>query len=345
MATAYHMVHYRKVVQSGSVELATTFEAACRAALGEEDPQKNSLWNRVFDRVFTDPEGMQQQVILNRVADLTSAVFGEMCLIDTKSMQAILAQTPSTVSLSQVTVAEIYDLHESEAPTGSQFVRGMAYWLAIGDHLLFVRTNSMSPRLMHKYFAWLLTGKAVGYPDGAEFALQAEFNKAAIPTNIGDIKAFRVKGGSAPQFVANVVDDEPKEVSTTKKVADKFVAFSQAVPIIRAILGEEKTQSLVDSLGPQEYLAVDASVKVRGRRTEASKEKLRELTSGLDDLTDGTIQIEGRDGKISDGDAILRTSMPFALIAEGASLLDFNNVADQLQLVYSRFVQDGMIQS
>ncbi|MFS8143732.1 hypothetical protein [Rhizobium sp. BR 249] len=345
MATAYHMVHYRKVVSCGADKLEATFEAACRGSLGETDANNISLWNRVFDRVFSDPEGMQQQIILNRVADLTSAVFGEMCMVDTKSMQALLAHNPSTVSLSQVTVAEIYDLHESEAPSGSQFVRGMAYWLAIGNHLFFVKTNSMSQRLMQKYFNWLLIGKNAGYPAGAEIDFQAEFNKAAVPSNIGDIKAFRVKGGSAPQFVANVVEDQMKEVSTTKKIADRFVAFSQAVPIIRAILGEEKTKSLVDSLGPQEYLSVDASVKVRGRRTEASKMKLKELTAGLDDLTDGTIQIEGRNGRISDGDAILRTTMPFALVTEGASLLEFNNVADQLQVVYSRFVQDGMIEA
>jgi hypothetical protein len=339
------MVHYRRVVSGDGVQLDKTFEEACRGALGETDDSSVSLWNRVFDRVFADPEGMQQQIILNRVADLTSAVFGEMCLVDTKSMQALLAHTPSTVTLSQVTVAEIYDLHESEAPSGSQFVRGMAYWLAIGNHLFFVKTSSMSPRLMQKYFAWLLVGKDASFPAGTSFDLQAEFNMAAVPGDVGDIKAFRVKGGSAPQFVANIIEDEVKEVSTTKKVADKFVAFSQALPIIRAILGDDKTKSLVDSLGPEEYLSVDASVKVRGRRTAGSKAKLRELTSGLDDLTDGSIQIEGKNGRISDGDAILRTTMPFDLVAEGASLLDFNNVADQLQVVYSRFVQDGMIKA
>ena len=39
--------------------------------------------------------------------------------------------------------------------------------------------------------------------------------------------------------------------------------FDQAVPIVKALVGEKRANSLVDSLGPNEYLSVDASVKVR----------------------------------------------------------------------------------
>src|SRR6185503_5680040 len=101
--------------------------------------------------------------------------------------------------------------------------------------------------------------------------------------------------------------------------------------------------SLVDSLGPNEYLSVDAAVKVRGKRTEQSKERMHQLANELADLTDGSVHVEGKDGKFSDEDAILRTRMPFNLPHEGSNFLDFDNVADQLQVVYSRFVQDGKI--
>jgi hypothetical protein len=46
---------------------------------------------------------------------------------------------------------------------------------------------------------------------------------------------------------------------------------------------------------------------------------------------------------MTDEDAILRTRMPFALAHEGGYLLEFENVADQLQEVYVRFVKDGKI--
>ncbi len=345
LATAYHMVHYRFVQKTDGTPLSLNFESCCRSVLGTKDKSDIPLWIRIQDRIYQSSEGLKQQVILNRVADLNSAVFGEMCLVDSKGIQALLEQKASKVELSDITTAEIYDLQEREAPEGSQFIRGMAYWLAIGNHLLFVKTQSMSPALMHGYFDWLLRGKPTSIPDGDKFVLQAELDKSKISGDIGDIRNLRVKGGSTPQFVVNTVpvEGEIKQVRTSRKIADRFVEFKQAYPIVEALLGKAKAKSLVASLGDEEYLAVDASVRVRGRRTQESKAKLKELTNELADLTDGTVLIEGKGGKISDGDAILRMTMPFELSQSGSNLLDFNNVADQLQTVYSRFVQDGMI--
>jgi hypothetical protein len=114
---------------------------------------------------------------------------------------------------------------------------------------------------------------------------------------------------------------------------------------VRALVGEKRAKSLIDRLGPNEYLAVDAQLKVRGRRTEESREQMQKLAGELADLTDGKVQVEGKDGKLSDEDAILRTRMPFNLPQEGSNFLDFDNVSDQLQEVYTRFVKDGKIKA
>jgi hypothetical protein len=113
--------------------------------------------------------------------------------------------------------------------------------------------------------------------------------------------------------------------------------------VVEALFGKAKANSLVESLGPNEYLAVDASVKIRGSRTVESQERMQELASEIADMTDGKVQVEGKDGKVSDDDAILRTKMPFDLPHEGSNFLDFENVADQLQEVYARFKADGKI--
>lgn len=72
---------------------------------------------------------------------------------------------------------------------------------------------------------------------------------------------------------------------------------------------------------------------------------LQKLSNELADRGDGKVEVIGKHGKIVDGDAILRTKMPFDLPHEGSSLLDFDNVADQLREVYLRFVKDGKIKS
>jgi hypothetical protein len=348
MPTAYYMVHYRRF-EAGAANLnGATIETLCRSSLDVADSANVKLWERAQDRLFDVGDSDGRQILLNKVADLSSAVFGEMCLVQSSDLQALLELKPSKVQLSDLTMAEIFNLGERSAPTGSQFVRGMAYWLAIGNHIFFVKTHSMSAEYLHAYLNWLVKIRTQTLDPSISFTLQAEFDQATVSGDIGDIRSLQVKGKAAPQISVSApqqADGADRVVKTARTVADKLVQFGQAVPIVEALFGKAKADSLVASLGVGEYLAVDASVKVRGKRTTESRVKLRELANDLADLTDAEVRVEGKDGKMSDGDAILRTRMPFNLPHEGSNLLEFDHVADQLQEVYTRFVKDGKIKA
>lgn len=346
MPTAYHMVHYRRF-DAGLADLkGATLEGLCRSALDMSDISKMTLWERPQHRLFDIGGGDGRKIFLNKVADLSSAVFGEMCLAQTHDLQALLKLEPSKVQLSEITTAVVYNLDEREAPSGSQFIRGMAYWLAIGNHVFFVKTNSMTSDLLHSYLDWLLKSCTSVVAANIDFLLQAEFDKTQAAGDIGEIRSLRMSGKASPAMsVSTPMADGQKEVKTSRKIADRFVQFGQAVPVVEALFGKSKADSLVESLGPNEYLAVDATVKVRGRRTEESRAKFQNIANDLAEMSDAKVQIEGKDGRVSDGDAILRTRMPFSLLHEGSNLLEFDNVADQLQEVYSRFVKDGKIKA
>jgi hypothetical protein len=347
MPTAYHMVHYRFFKPQN--RNASTLEALCRAALDSQD-NGLTLWQRVIDRVFDLPDVGSRKVVLNSVADLSSAVFGEMCLIQNDGLQALLELTAASVQTSNITTAQIFHLQERKAPQNSQFIRGMVYWLSIGNHLFFVKTQSMTAEYLRQYLEWLLKSRTGALPSNATITLQAEFDRSQVQGDIGDIQSLKVSGSAVPlsvQAAAKAGESSTKFTKTVRetarKIVDRSAIFEQAVPIVEALLGARKTRSLVESLGPNEYLAVDASIRVRGRRTVESKERMQQLANELADLTDGKVLVEGKDGKISDEDAILRTRMPFNLPHEGSNFLEFNNVADQLQEVYTRFVKDGKI--
>ncbi len=344
MATAYHMVHYRKFEADGSSP--GSLEVLCRKALDHKGSRSDALWSRADDRMFDLKDEVGGKILLNKVADLSSAVFGEMCFIESRGLQALLQLTASKVQLSDLTVAEIYDLQERAAPTGSQFIRGLAYWLAIGDHLLFVKTQAMTPDRMHAYFNWLWKECTRSAPVDLTFRLRAELDRSAHAGDVGDIRRLKVSGNSPPRMLATADEGAPKRVRSTERAKRerKFVT-EQAAEISRVVFGANETQSLLNSLGPDEYLAAEASVAVRGRRTEESKKKMRELVDQVADESDAKVQVEGKDGQISEGDAILRTRMPFLVSHDGSSLLDFENVADQLQEVYSRFVRDGKLKA
>ncbi len=202
----------------------------------------------------------------------------------------------------------------------------------------------MSSDNFKDYIDWLLKRAGGALPADTDITIQAEFDKSQVAGDIGDIKSLRVSGRAAqPMAVRPAAADSARTVSTARRVSEKMVEFAQALPVVKALLGEVRTESLVESLGPEEYLAVDATVKIRGRRTQESRQQMGALANELADLTEGKVQVEGKDGKVSDEDAILRTRMPFDLAQEGSNFLDFDNVADQLQEVYSRFVRDGKI--
>jgi hypothetical protein len=341
----YQIVHYRRFQRSAPNTTAPSFEHMCRGALDAKDTASLPLWERAQDRVYSYPAPEDRQILLNRVADLNSAVFGEMCLVQAKDLQALIEMKAMKVQLSSLTTAEIYALSERSAPKGSQFLRGLLYWLAIGDHLFFVKINSIISTNMHDYFSWLLKAGTSGLPSGMDVNFQAEFDPSVVKGDVGDIRSLRIKGNAAPQIlIATQADGEQLSIrQTTKRIAEKVVSSSMALPLVEILLGKSKTESLVKSLGPEEYLAVDAAVKVRGKRTAESRLKIREIATEVADMTDGEVRIDGKDGTVRDGDAILRVRMPFSIPQNGSNLLEFDNVADQLQEVYSRFVKDGKI--
>jgi hypothetical protein len=347
MASAYHLVHYRlfKPQNNG----IGTLESLCRTALDSQH-KSVTLWQRVGDRIFDLPDAANRKVVLNKVADLASAVSGEMCLVQSDGFQAILELKAANVQTSNITTAEIFNLQERSAPQNSEFIRGMVYWLVIGNHLFFVKTQSMTAENLRQYLNWLLKVRSSALIPSADMHLQAEFDRSQFGGDIGEVKSLRISGSAIPmsvQTAAKVREGSTKITQkvreTARRIVDKSVVFEQAMPLVKALVGEKRAKSLVDSLGPNEYLSVDAQVKVRGRRTDESREEMQKLANELADLTDGKVQVEGKDGKLSDDDAILRTRMPFNLPHEGSNFLDFDNVSDQLQEVYARFVKDGKI--
>jgi hypothetical protein len=317
----YQIVHYRRFQRATSRVIGPTFEQMCRGALGATDATSMPLWERAQDRVFAYPPPEDRQILLNRVADLQSAVFGEMCLVQAKDLQALIEMKAQRVQLSSLTMAEIYALSERSAPSGSQFLRGLLYWLAISDHLFFVKLNSITSTNMQDYFSWLLNGGASGLSNRTEINFQAEFDPSVVKGDVGDIRNLRIKGNAAPQVQVVVRDHDQKStiVETARRVADKVVQSAMALPVVEALLGKSETESLVKSLGPEEYLAVDAAVKVRGKRTETSRAKMREIATGVADMTDAEVRIDGKDGTVRDGDAILRVRMPFSIPQDGSN--------------------------
>ena len=99
MPTTYHMVHYRRFDAGSFDTKGKTLEALCRDALNTAGGGNATLWKRPDDRLFDLGSTDWRKVFLNKVADLSSAVFGEMCFAQSRDMQALLDMTPAKVQL------------------------------------------------------------------------------------------------------------------------------------------------------------------------------------------------------------------------------------------------------
>ena len=286
MAPAYHMVHYRRFeLLTSPSSKSTSLEALCREALNQQGKNAATLWDRPNDRFQSIEAPVGCQILLNKVVDLSSAVFGEMCLVQEKGLQAFLEMKQSRVKLSNLTVAEVFGLAEREAPQGFQFIRGLAYWLIIGNHLFFLKLQALGSNHIDEYLGWLLRVQTTTLPASQGFKLQAEFDRSQINGGVGEVKSLRLAGKSASSLmVAPKADDTVRSVATERLVAARQFITDQARPIAVAVLGEIKTESLIASLGPTEYLTADANLSVRGRRTENSKQKLIEIAGELSSL-------------------------------------------------------------
>jgi hypothetical protein len=193
------MVHYRRF-DFGEADLkGASLESLCRTPLGETDASEATLWERAQDRLFDLADVSARQILLNKVADLSSAVFGEMCLVQSGDLQALLDLKASKVRLSKITTAEIFNLDERTAPAGSQFIRGMAYWLAIENHIFLVKTQSMTVDHVHAYLDWLLKKRTSTIAEGIAFSLRAELDRSQVAGDIGEISRLegeRQRGAS-----------------------------------------------------------------------------------------------------------------------------------------------------
>jgi hypothetical protein len=338
----YHKVHYRRIEAAKG---DPSFEQLCREALEAKDLQGQALSLRPDDRVMSIvDDDIQKQVLMNRVADLTTAVFGEICLVLPNDLQAMLRRSTKQLQLSDKTMATVFDLSEAHAPANSQFIRGTGYWLSVGNNLFFIQMNALSARFVQSYLEWLVKSVAAtqGLVRSADsFLVEVDVSKTG-DNGIGEIKNLRISG-SSPRGLPVPVDEEGKKRLTSRRVKSEHQVSALAMPLVEAILGKVRAKSLADSLGPEEYLTASGEVRVSGSRTEQSRERIRKIAHEIADTTDAEVTVEGKDGKIKAGDVILRTNMPFALPNEGGTLLDFDNVADQLQKVYARFVEDKKI--
>lgn len=271
-----------------------------------------------------------------------------MCLFLPGQLQALLKLTSEAEHKKLDDVLKEFAIAEQKAPDGTEYLHGMAYWLACGDHFYMIQHVSIPAKAMEEYLTWLLRdqSKVIGAQNSVE--LQFEFDRAQVGDDLGNVKSVEV-GGFVPETLPKEEDspapgDRVIDVEEKETIGDRLLrGFAASKKILVDLLGEVGAQKIIDSMPPEAALEVRVSIAYRATKRKIGKEFMANLAAGLRNMAEGEIRIRGKDGEIKGEDARLSQDMNVTKIRENSSLLDLEDALKQMLEVHRRFLYDGKI--
>jgi hypothetical protein len=347
MATSKRVkIQYRRLRRDNGQFPTETLSAKIAAALSSKK-EGVVLGESVQKRISEVPRADGYQRVLNNFHISANYVFGDLCLFSPGQMQALLqlSADPSHSSLDEVLKA--WTIAESKAPAGHEYLHGMAYWMAIGDHFYQIQHVALQTKASEEYLTWFLRDQSevIGLDQHVE--LQAEFDRAQIGSDLGDVKSIEIGGlvpetirpETPPTYTGTAVD-----VVTHESLGEKLAAsWGKAKGVIVELLGEVEADKLLAQMPPDAALEVTVNIGYRAKKRKFQKEFMKNLASGLRNAPDGELRVRGTDGEIKGDDARLSADMSIKKFSRESNLLDIPDIIEQILEVHRRFLHDGKI--
>lgn len=349
MSTKRCKIHYRKLRRDNNQFPDMTLAQAITAALNTVLPDGSSVGSKVENRITNAPGNSEYRRLMNYFHHDNDLVFGDVCLFSPGQLQALLQLNAGEEHATLDEAIKAWEIAEKKAPDGTEYLHGITYWMVIGDHFYQIQHVSISTKPIEEYFTWLLRDKAQILAPTQYVELQAEFDRAQLGDDLGDIKSVEI-GGLIPQTEqtpaeASQANKKSVEVDTVRSVGDRFVqGFQKAQKILEDLLGPVEAKKIIDSMPTEASLEVKVNISYRAKKRKFQKEFMKNLASGLRNIPDGEILVRGKDGEIKGQDARLSADMNVKRVSASSSLLNMEDVLRQMKEVHRRFLHDGRIQ-
>jgi hypothetical protein len=346
MATKRCKIHYRRLRRDNGQFPTSTLSDTIALALNKALSDGSKVGETVVNRITGVPRQEEYRRLLNHHHIGDHYVFGDMCLFLPGQLQALLKLTAEVEHKKLDDVLKEFAIAEQRAPDGTEYLHGMAYWLACGDHFYMIQHVSIPAKAMEEYLTWLLRdqSKVIGPQNFVE--LQFEFDRAQVGDDLGDVRSVEV-GGFVPETLPKEVslsEDRVIDVEEKETIGDRILrGFAASKKILVDLLGEVGAQKIIDSMPPEAALEVRVNIAYRATKRKIGKDFMANLASGLRNIAEGEIRIRGKDGEIKGEDARLSQDMSVTKIRENSSLLDLEDALKQMLEVHRRFLYDGKI--
>ena len=338
--TRYATVHYRKLDRDGAVlDDGTTLSSAIHDALDEQHPEGGRYRDNWLHRLMPSFEDSDQKRVINNVHTDAQTAFGELCAYTPGDLQALIdANAASGVSAA---------IAETGAPGGNEYLKGIAYWLVVGDHCYVVQHVAVRTKALEEYLTWFLHDATHIIGSNKKVMLRATFDISAIGGDLDNVRSIEI-GGLVPEGVQDRGTSEksalPLSVREERKtVGEKKAWFLKAKKIVEELYGTVEASKIIKRIPEEAALDVTVNIGYRAVRRGIDTSFMDSLAKGLRNIDDGEVKIRAKNGIIQGDDARLQAHMPFKLVRANGALLDHEDVRLQLREVHDRFLKDGKI--
>ena len=342
-------VHYRKFDPVTEAWTFGTLESLLVKALRSPTGNGANYLSDWRSRKFSVLSDLQLIRFAHSISISEDAIFGTLCLFLPDDWAIVLKQVENNEREDHARLDKVMAAIEvAERPplAGEDYLRGIAYWLVVGDHLFVVQHTSIQTKAFEEYFYQLLVdAKMIAEVD--KFALRSEFDKSSVGGDLGEITSVKI-GGVVSRDIAppQTMADEAKfeDVEEQKTIGRRVTRFEKAWDVLKAVFGDPNAETILASMPSDAELEVDVRFGYKTKSRKLSREALGDIARAARNLPDGEVVAYGKNGTQMGNDLRLSMPMPFKLVRDNGALLDLDDARLQLLRVYQRFVEDGKIE-
>ena len=337
-------VHYRKFDPVPNPWTKGTLQSLLIESLSVSTEQGDRFSENWQKRCFGVPSEDALQRFTYGISYSSEYIFGVLCLYRPDDWAPVLKRAISEAEHDHLSLDEVLrevEIAERRPVEGEDYIRGIAYWLVVGDHFFVVQHTSIQTKAFEEYFvSFFRAASTIGGAD--DFALQSVFNKSIVGGDLDDISAVEI-GGVMNHGKST---DQPVKILETEeqKVKGRRYMFEKAKEILSAIFGPPDAAKILADFPSEAELVVDVRFGYKTKKRKLSRAVLSDIARAARNLPDGEVRAISKNGRQIGDDLRLSMQMPFKLIRQDGALLDLEDTRVQLLRVYQRFTEDGKIE-
>jgi hypothetical protein len=315
-------VQYRKFEDLVGALQGASLQDAIGAALKATSPTGDAVGESVKARLY-DADPSYGTIVLNSVEEKQSFIFGEIVRFEPGADLPLLQLGENIKE---------YNLTQAKAPDGHEPIRGVSYFMALGNHVMLLE-GDLSAGRAEGYLSWLLT-KASGAFDNVHVILAAELNAAAAAQQLSHVDQIIVK----PHPVQRRDVPEEGQLVPVSETTSRDVSETNTLEVLRAAgMDDTDIQRLVQD---DNTIEVILQIRFKGGRRKRPL-GIEDANRLLRNVPDDELTLSGPGGRQKAG-KIVKLSYPANVEVMG-SLLKRPDVARALHEAFKYFTGNGYI--